>query len=42
MKALFTPGVIAAWALVIPTVALVGGWIGTRVLHRNFERAGVA
>ncbi|MDN6428790.1 MAG: MptD family putative ECF transporter S component [Propionibacterium sp.] len=42
MKALFTPGVIGAWALVILIVALVGGWIGTRVLHRNFERAGVA
>jgi Hypothetical bacterial integral membrane protein (Trep_Strep). len=42
MRALFTPGVIVVWALVILVVALLGGWIGTRILHRNFERAGVA
>ncbi|MGO3796828.1 MAG: MptD family putative ECF transporter S component [Pauljensenia sp.] len=42
MRALFTHGVIVVWALVIVLVALLGGWIGTRILHRNFERAGVA
>lgn len=42
MHALFTPVVLVVWAVVILVTALLGGWIGTRVLHRNFERAGVA
>lgn len=42
MRSLFTPAAMGVWAVVILVTALLGGWIGTRILHRNFERAGVA
>lgn len=42
MAALVTPWLIVAWAVVIFFFAWFSGWVGTRVLRKHFEKAGLA
>ncbi|MFC7579853.1 MptD family putative ECF transporter S component [Schaalia naturae] len=41
MQALFTPWLIVVFMAVVFVVSLVSAWIGTRILDRNFAKAGI-
>ncbi|WCC79735.1 MptD family putative ECF transporter S component [Cutibacterium equinum] len=41
MRALFTPGLVAGWTVVIFLLGLVGGWLGIKVGRKHFQRAGL-
>lgn len=41
MRTLFTPPVIAGWAVVVLVLSVAAGMIGMRLLHKHFQRAGV-
>lgn len=41
MRTLFTPPVIAGWAVVALALSIAAGMIGMRLLHKHFQRAGV-
>lgn len=42
MQALFTPWVLGLWAVVVFAFAWLCGWIGTRLLQKHFQTAGLA
>ena len=41
MRALFTPGLIAGWSVVVFLVGLLGGWLGIKMGRKHFQRAGL-
>lgn len=41
MRALFTPGLVAGWAVVVFLLGLLGGWLGIKVGRKHFQRAGL-
>ncbi|WP_239519500.1 MptD family putative ECF transporter S component [Arcanobacterium phocisimile] len=42
MQAIFTPNIIIIFTIVNFFVALIGGWVGTKILRKNFAKAGIA
>ncbi|QJC22135.1 MptD family putative ECF transporter S component [Arcanobacterium buesumense] len=42
MQALFTPIIIVIFTIANFFVSLIGGWIGTIILRKNFAKAGIA
>ncbi|MDU3272357.1 MAG: hypothetical protein E7D41_02995 [Cutibacterium sp.] len=41
MRELFTPGLVAGWAVIVFLLGLAGGWLGIKVGRRHFQRAGL-
>ena len=41
IEALFQPWVIGIWSICLIILALIGGWLGTRVAKKHFQRAGL-
>ena len=41
MRALFTPGLVAGWAVAVFLLGLLGGWLGIKVGRKHFRRAGL-
>ncbi|MDO5747712.1 MAG: MptD family putative ECF transporter S component [Actinomycetaceae bacterium] len=41
MKAIFTPTTISIWAVCIVVLGLAGGWLGTKVARKHFDKAGL-
>lgn len=42
MRALYTPTVLIIFTIVGFLISLLGGWIGVKLLKRNFQKAGLA
>lgn len=42
MQTLFTPKIIVVFCIINFFVSLLGGWIGTIILRKNFAKAGMA
>ena len=41
MRELFTPGLVAGWAVIVFLLGLAGGWLGIKVGRKHFQRAGL-
>ena len=41
MRALFQPWILGIWAICIVILALLGGFLGTRIGKKHFQRAGL-
>ena len=42
MRSLYTPTILIIFTIVNFLIALLGGWIGVKILKRNFQKAGMA
>ena len=41
MRALFQPWILLLWCVCIVVLGTAGGWLGTRMAHKHFNRAGL-